>query len=322
MDLSRLLRGLLGDSSGLLAVLDRVTQLDLARRAERRSQYDRPGFDPGASYMLGLVGIGSMLSQDGRLANSAQDQQQDRINMVLRLPLGINLTGTYGERDVSSWYLRGVEHQLQTSTETDWPNVQARWTWNTRTGWIRRVITTINASAGVQDRSTVNRQPTLGDAAGGLRFSQETRSRPLSLGFGWAPGITTTLSRTDERSRAENLGNLTRAERSSTAADASFAFRTPQEVLPIRSPIRTSLRYINSLNSLCVERVGATGCTPIADSRRTEYNLTMDTDMPPSVTAGLSVGYVLSEDRHINRKFAQFILTTSVRVFFNAGEVR
>ena len=44
--------------------------------------------------------------------------------------------------------------------------------------------------------------------------------------------------------------------------------------------------------------------------------------MPPSVNAGFSVGYVLSDDRHINRKFSQFSLTASVRVFFSAGEIR
>jgi hypothetical protein len=48
----------------------------------------------------------------------------------------------------------------------------------------------------------------------------------------------------------------------------------------------------------------------------------MDTDMPPSVTAGLSIGYVLNDDRHINRKFSQFTLTASARLYFSAGQVR
>jgi hypothetical protein len=86
--------------------------------------------------------------------------------------------------------------------------------------------------------------------------------------------------------------------------------------------VRTSLRWSESGNQLCIVRAGAPDCTPIADSRRTEYNLTMDTEMPPQVTAGLTGAYVITDERQLNRKLAQLTLTASVRVFFNAGQVR
>jgi hypothetical protein len=324
LDLSRLLRGAFGDSSGVLRILDHVTQFDLGRRIERRSQFDRPGFDPDLSYVLGLGGVGAFLSQSGRLANAAQDQVQDRASMVLRLPLSVAVTGSYGQRVVSVWFLRGTIQQVQRNTETDWPNVSARWLWSPRTGWVRRLVTSFNTSVGYQLRSAVSDQPSLdqGTGVGGLSFSQETRATPFSIAVVWSPGITTSLTHGDEQTLAQRSGNTTRSGRVSTSADASFHFKPPQEFIPLKSDVRTSLRYQRSLNAICVERAGAPGCTPIADSHRAEYNVTMDTDMPPSVNAAFSVGYVLSDDRHINRKFSQLTVTVSARVFFSAGEIR
>jgi hypothetical protein len=131
-----------------------------------------------------------------------------------------------------------------------------------------------------------------------------------------------TVSRSNDHSVTGRSGATTLGDRSSTAADLSFTFRTPQEIVPLRSDVRAALRFLSAVNTSCVQSVGVEGCTPIADSRRTEYNLTMDTDMPPSTSAGLAVAYVLNDDRYVNRKFSQFTLTASVRVFFAAGQVR
>ncbi len=106
------------------------------------------------------------------------------------------------------------------------------------------------------------------------------------------------------------------------SADVRFAFRTPPEIVPLRNPVRTSLRWSSAQSSTCVQLAGQAACLRIADSRRSEYNLTMDTDMPPSTNAGLAVGYVLADERHLNRKTAQFTLTATVRVFFQAGQIQ
>jgi cell surface protein SprA len=322
-DVSRLLRGVFGDSSGAVRILDRVTQLDVGRRVDMRSQFDRPGFDPGLSYMLGLTGFGGFRAQDSTLASSAQHQQQDRVNLVMRLPLNLAATGTYAERVAELYFLRGQSQQLQTQTEKEWPSLSMRWIWSPRTVAVRRYLAALNASVGYQVRSSANDQPPLEGVTGAsLRSSQTTTGTPVSVSLTWSPGIVTSLSLTDDAVRIENVGNITRGDRSSKSADVSFQFRTPQEFLPLKSPVRATLRVLSSVNLLCVERVGGTGCTPIADSRHNEYNLTMDTDMPPSVTAGLSIGYVLNDDRHINRKFSQFTLTASARLYFSAGQVR
>jgi hypothetical protein len=145
---------------------------------------------------------------------------------------------------------------------------------------------------------------------------------PVSIGFFWAARINTTLSLSGEKSSAERSGNIAQGDRRNAAADVTFSFRPPREVVPLPSDVRTTLRWQRAVNHSCLDRTGFEQCIVIADSRRSEYNLSMDTDLPPSVNAGLSIAYVLNDDRHLNRKFSQFTMTVSARFFFNAGEVR
>jgi hypothetical protein len=325
IDLSRLLRSLLGDSSGLRRALDRVTQVDLGRRIDRRSQYARAGFDPGLGYQLGLGGIGAFLGRDGRAASAASDNQQDRASVSVRFPLSVTVTGQYGQTDNTTWFLRGTQQQAQRSVDTQWPNVTARWLWTPRPAWIRAALTSINASVGVSERSSTSEMPPLDATVEGattLRITQTTHATPVSLTVVSVKGITASVSLNNEHAEADRSGATTLSDRRSTAADVAFAFRPPQEVIPLRSDIRTALRFLSAVVTSCAKSQSILACTPIADSRRTEYNLTMDTDMPPSVSAGLAVGYVLNDDRYINRKFSQFTLTVSVRVSFAAGELR
>jgi hypothetical protein len=51
-------------------------------------------------------------------------------------------------------------------------------------------------------------------------------------------------------------------------------------------------------------------------------NLTMDTELPPQMSAGLGVSYIVTEDAHANRKFSQLTVTASVTVNFSAGTIR
>ena len=323
VDVSRALRTVLGDSSTARRILDRVNQLEWSTRRERRSQFDRPGFDPGLGYRLGFGGIGGFLSQRDEDARSASEAVQDRLTTGLRLPLSLTITGTYGWRESNTWQLRGTRQQRQRNTELDWPNLQGRWLWNPGNPGLRRVVTTINATLGLQRRSSISEVLPLGGAAtGGLRFSTFTRSSPASLSISWAPGVTTAAAYGKERTETDRLGSVTFGDRRNVSADIRFAFRTPQEIVPLRNAVRTSLRWSSAVSSTCVQQAGLPTCLRIADSRRTEYNLTMDTDMPPNTNAGLAVGYVLADDRHLNRKTAQFTLTATVRVFFQAGEIR
>jgi hypothetical protein len=122
--------------------------------------------------------------------------------------------------------------------------------------------------------------------------------------------------------RSDRSDNLTLTNRRQTGADVSFSFRVPQQLAPLRSDIRTSLRFNNTVSTVCIQRAGTNDCLAVSDSRRREYNLNMGTEMPPNVSAGLSVGYVLTDDRHANRKFSQLVVTANVTMSFSAGEIR
>jgi hypothetical protein len=328
VDLSRALRGLFGDSAGVLRVVDRVQSVDLGTRTDRRSQFDRPGFDPSLSYQLGFGGRDAFRRQGSRFANAASESRQHRLGTTVRLPLNVQVQANYQTRTGLIWALRGAAQQELRTVDTDWPNLTSRWSLAPRRGPLRRLLTSLNVTASLRVRESESIQPPLevapgqGTAQEEVRSSTESRSIPLGLSVIWLPRIQTSVSWATDRSRTARSGTLTLSEREQLTADLGFSFRVPPDLVPLRSDVRTTLRFASTTNTGCVESAQAPGCTRISDSRRKEYTLIMDTDMPPNVTAGLSVSYVLTEDAHTNRKFSQFVLLAHARVTYSAGELR
>jgi hypothetical protein len=326
-DLARVLHGLVHDST-LLRLLDRLRAVDYTNRLDRRSQFDRPGFDPDPSYQLGFGGQSAFRSQGDRFATSASETRSNRLGSSLRLPLGFAVDGSYEGRTSLTWSLRGTGQQEMRNTERRWPQLAGHWVYTPRS-IVRRVITSINANASLNRARSETVQPPLSvavgganETAGGLRTSQENRSLPVSLAISWAARIVTNVSASAEKVRSDRSDNLTLTNRRQTGADVSFSFRVPQQLAPLRSDIRTSLRFNNTVSTVCIQRAGTNDCLAVSDSRRREYNLNMGTEMPPNVSAGLSVGYVLTDDRHANRKFSQLVVTANVTMSFSAGEIR
>ena len=321
IDVSRLLRGVASPASALIRVFDRVTQLELSRRKERRSQYNRAGIDPGADYQLGLTGLGGFLQHRGRQASAASQQVMDRFNLGVRAPLGLSATAAYVRSKGDVWFRRTESLQLLETDTRDWPNVQLRWLITPRAGTLKSILTSAQVSAGYQERTSRSRQPSLSDGAA-LESGQESVNRPLSMSVTWFGRVVMAVSLSSERSLAERSGNITRSGRQASAAGLTFSFKPPTEYLPIRSLIRTSMQWQNTSFDSCIERTDAGGCTSIADSRRNEYNVTMDTELPPTASAGLSVGYVLNDDRYLNRRTSQLTFALRGRITFSAGQLR
>jgi len=160
------------------------------------------------------------------------------------------------------------------------------------------------------------------DTVGGVSTTQQTRSLPVTMSLAWAGHVTTNFGYDVSRSTSNQAGSLTRNDRNDASANLAFAFRPPYQLLPLKSDIRTTLGYSSSSTRGCLTLADAPGCTPIMDASRQQYNFSMDTDMPPNVSAGLSVGYILTTDAYLDRKFAQLVLTASVTVNFRAGQPR
>jgi len=75
-------------------------------------------------------------------------------------------------------------------------------------------------------------------------------------------------------------------------------------------------------NTTCLQRAGQDACVPYVDSRQTQAQLTMDTDLPTNMTAGLQMAYVLNEERQSNRKISQFVVTAFVQLSTSVGQLR
>lgn len=316
------LRALMDDSAGLRSLLARLGRVDLSQRVERRSQFTRAGFDPGLGYQLGFGDAADFREQRGILAVAATERRERRLTTSAQLPLNFGLTASYAQLRSSQWSRRATSQQETRSLDTDWPNVTARWLLTPR-GRLASVLTSVSMSAGLRRRLAESLMPSLsGDPAEAVRGTQESRSTPLSLGITWAPRISTNISTSQDRIRSLRTGNLTTTERGQLSADLTFSFRVPPEIAPLPNDVRTSLRYLESDASSCIQRAGAAACVPVSESHRSEITLLLDTDMPPSTSASMSTSYVLTEDVHTNRKFSQFVFTITLRVLFQAGELR
>ena len=329
LDFSRALRLLMGDSSRLLPWLDRLAPLDFSTHTDLRSQFSRAGLDPSLGYELGLGGTGGFRAIDGRLAVGASQAQQWRASSGLRFPLGFSVTGSYSTGTQSTWSVRGTGQSETDQNNTSWPDVTGRWTWTPRQKAIAKILSSVSASATVRITNSSTVQPPLvlesvasASTVGALRTSQETRSWPVSLSLTWAGHVSTSLSYSVSRSLANQAGSQTQNDRTESSATVAFAFRPPYELLPLKSDIRTSLAYSSSNTKGCINLVDAASCVSILDAGRQQFNLTMDTDMPPNVSAGVSVGYIINDDAYLARKTAQLVLTASVTVNFQAGQPR
>lgn len=329
LDISRALRVLLGDSSHLLPFLDRLSPLDFSTHTDLRSQFSRAGFDPALSYQLGLGGVNAFLAQQGRLAVSASQTEQGRVASAARLPLGFSITAGYAAGTQKVWIDRDVGQAETDQTNTTWPDITGRWTWTPPPGLLQKILSSVSATAAVRVVTSATMEAPLRigtgaavDTVGGVSTKQETRSWPVSLSLSWAAHVTMSLGYSASRSLASQAGSLTQNDNTESSASLNFSFRPPYELLPLKADIRTALRYTSSDSKGCITLAGADVCTSILASQRQQYNFQMDTDMPPNVSAGVSLGYILTDDAYLNRKFAQFVFTLSVSVNFSAGQIR
>ena len=80
--------------------------------------------------------------------------------------------------------------------------------------------------------------------------------------------------------------------------------------------------YSLATNRTCLKRTGTENCVPYVDSRQTQAQLTMDTDLPKNMSAGLQMAYVLNEERQTNRKISQFGVTAFVQLSASVGQLR
>ena len=324
VDLGRLGRGVFGDSSLVARGLEMVTSLDVGITRDRSSSFSNLSATPSLSYQLGLAGFDAFRAQTGVPATSAMDNTARRAAGTLALPLGLRLTGLYQRTDGISWLLR-LTGQVPTRTRSrEWPSGNLSWTFTPPRASVGRILSGLTAQLSMRYRRTSNEQPNFGDLSGATTALTQTSERSVApaVTASWAHGILTAFDATRMRTEQGTAGNLFRTTRTQHNASVAFAWRPPGGLVRLKSDIRTTARYSYAMNTTCLRSAGQAVCTPYVDSRQTNAQLTLDTSFPPSLSAGFQMAYVLDDERQINRKIAQLVLTAFVQLNTSVGQVR
>jgi hypothetical protein len=117
-------------------------------------------------------------------------------------------------------------------------------------------------------------------------------------------------------------GNLFRTSREGWNAMMNFTVRPPAGLVRIPGGIRANLRYSSMQNLICLRSAGAATCRPYVDSRQQQGQLTLDTDFPPNLSAGLQMAYLLNDERQASRKNSQLVITAFVNLTTSVGQLQ
>ena len=318
-DVGRFVRAIFGDSAGLGLWLARIAPIDVSYGLQRGSSYNLATDLPGLGYRLGLGGIDVFRSVNGQLATSAIQNNVFTAGGGISPGLGLRVTATYRQTSNVAWTLRSGEQVPLRAQIRDWPSGQIAWSVTPPKQNIGRFIPRIVAQMTYRKSQTSNEQPTFQVGSSVItRTTDEALNPSLSLTL---PG--NVLLTTDwARSYGDRLaaGSLFHSERGALNTSLTFSFRPPGGRL--RNVIRTTAGYNLLANTTCLQGAGQGTCVPMVDSRQAQAQLTMDTDLPSNMGAGLQMAYVLNEERQTNRKISQFVITAFVQLSASVGQLR
>jgi len=324
VDLGRFARGLFGDSSRVARVLARVTTLDVGAHRDRLSTFSRLPTAPALGYELATAGFSGFLSQRGFLAASASYTVSNNASAAFSFPLGIRLTTTFQRTNGTTWLIRGGTLVPVRNNTREWPSGNVAWTLAPPRSTVGRILIGLTAQVGLHVRQSSAQQQVLGGEGGRGATLSQAKERSVSPGLSawWVHGVVTSVDGSETRTEQLTAGNLFRTTRGQRNASLAFAWRPPPSLMRLKSDIRTTARYSQISNATCLRSIGRDTCVPFVDSRQTEAQLTMDTSFPPILTAGFQMAYVLNDERQINRKTSQLVLTAFVQLNTSVGQVR
>lgn len=321
IDTRRVAQAIFGDSSAAADWFGRITGLDVTYSVQQGSVFSRATDAPDASYQLALGRFDGFRGAAGLLATSATQSTTLATGGAAVLPLGIRANATYRLTRGVVWILRAAEQVPISSRTEDWPNGSISWSVTPSRELVGRVFSSINARVGYRRSQSVNGQPTFaGPGEVALNSTVEKTLTP-SASITWVGGVFTSFDLSRTSTDQLSAGNLFRSARNAHNSTVTFSFRPPQ-VGRWRSNIRTTAGYSVADNTTCLRRAGQDACVPYVDSRQSQAQLTMDTDIPSNMTAGLQMAYVLNEERQSNRKISQFVITAFVQLSTSVGQIR
>ncbi|HEV8398503.1 MAG TPA: cell surface protein SprA [Gemmatimonadales bacterium] len=321
LDPRRLAQAVFGDSTALARWLGRLGNIDLSYNRLRTSSFGRAGGFPAFGYQLGFGNLEEFKSTGGLKAVSAAENATLTGGGSATLPLGLRVNANYRRTSGITWALRAAQ-QVSISTGTrDWPNGSLAWSLTPSRRNIGRVLSSLTAQATYRRTEALSQQATFGATSVSVTSSVE-RSLTPSLSLTWVGGVLTSFDATQGRTEQISAGNTFKNERNQQNATVAFAFRPPNFFGGRRSNIRTTMRYSITGNTQCLRSASQADCVPFVDSRQVQAQLTMDTDLPPNMSAGLQMAYLLNEERQTSRRVRQIVITAFVQLQTSVGQIR
>lgn len=321
LDPRRLALAIFSDSAAVARWLGRIGNIDLSYSRQRTSSFSRAGDFPDFAYQLGLGGMDAFRQTNGLVAASAVENAILTGGGSATLPLGVRVNATYRRTRGVFWALRATQQIPIHTISRDWPSGTISWSVTPSRSNLGRLLTSLTAQATFRRTEAVNEQPTFGSATNVSVTSSSDRTLAPSLSLTWIGGVLTSFDATSNRTRRIAAGNLFKTDRSQQNATVAFAFRPPAS-LRWRSSIRTTMRYSVTENTTCLQSAGQAVCVPYVDSRQVQAQLTMDTDLPPNMSAGLQMAYILNDERQANRRNSQLVITAFVQLATSVGQLR
>jgi len=321
LDPRGLAQAVFGDSAGAVAWLGRITSVDVSYNRQRSSSFDRAGDIPTMNYQLGLGGLDAFRRLGELAAASAAENSSVNAGGAVALWLGLRANVNYRHTRGIGWSLRGDQQvPIRTRTE-EWPSGTLTWVVTPSRRTLGRLLSSLNAQLTYRRAESANEQPTFGSEASVSLARSIDRTMAPAISMVWAGGVLTSFTASENRGEQLAAGNLFRSERSQRNATVTFSFRPPT-LGRWRSNIRTTVQYSAVSNTTCLRGAGRDDCVPYVDSRQAQGQLTMDTDIPPNMSAGLQMAYILNEERQSNRKVAQLVITAFVQLSTSVGQLR
>jgi hypothetical protein len=316
LDLSRALRGIWGDSSGVGRAVARLRPVDFSTRLNRSSTYDLTAFDPDLGFMLGLGGRDRFLSQEGENARGATETRSATISGGADLPLGFTATVSYSLVRTDRFQLIGDRFAETTTRQIEWPVGSLRWTRTFGGG----PLTLVAAGAGIRHREGTSTQPSV-TGIGALSSTSSYALNPdLQLSF--RNGLALTMAVQTRSQRSENNGNATELDQDDITGSLNYSFALPAALSRVRKQVRSTLTALSSKTLTCLEQRDNPECTVVSDVRRQEIRGGLDTDLLKTVSGGLQFGYSINDARHLSRRTSQIFLLLTFQLSLYAGDYR
>jgi len=323
LDAAHMGQSLFGDSSALARLSKRLSNVDVSWGRSYASTYFDAPLLPSLSYQLGLGGFDSFRQQGTLLAGSASNNSNLNAAGAVQLFWGLRVNTNYQYTDGVTWVLRGTDQVPLETTSREWPSATASWTVTlphpaAGAGWLLRGFT---ARFLYRKRESSSQQLLETGALPSSLSQTNERTVGPSLALTWIGGVSTSYDLSQTTSDALNAGNLFRTTRTQKNIGVSFSFR-PGSVIRLKNVIRAAAHFSSSDNAVCLQAAGQDTCVPYVDVQQSQTQVTLDTDFPPSLSAGLQVAYVLNNELQSNQRTSQLVITIFVNLTTSVGQIR